>query len=165
MGPVSPRSFPTLTRQRWLPWERLETARVGILYQGLPVSELHRAFRRPDAELSWALGGMGPRLFFGRHDGPWVPYEPSTIDQNTGRPVFERPWPWCWGDEVWGVGSLMGHPCYLHLEDEDETELILLSALHSPHPADLKALVRWWALQSVGDATLLGQIPDLQIPR
>jgi len=61
---------------------------------------------------TWAA--MGPQLFWGRDDGPYVPYDRSLKDQNKEVKVEEREWPYNWGDDIWSVLKWEGQPLFLH---------------------------------------------------
>ena len=111
----------TYSREYFPLWARnknpaLAEIRRGILYRGLS----------PDgARPVWIGAGMGPRLFYGREDGPFVPYDRTTIDQNENQKVSERKWPWCWGDEIWTLSTYFEQDLFFRF-DPDGCDLLLV---------------------------------------
>lgn len=95
--------------------------RRGVLYVGLESKAVEAVLNKVTAGAQLccpiaAIGAVGRRLFFGREDGPWIPWDPLAIDEHLGCTVKERPWPFCWGDDVWAVGMWDGQPVFLHWE-------------------------------------------------
>ena len=84
---------------------------------------------RPDLEETkphildvWAA--VGPRLFWGRDDGPWIPWDLDAQDLNEECAVRKRPWPWCWGDQIWIHATWYEQKCMIRLLDVISTLLI-----------------------------------------
>lgn len=69
--------------------------------------------------VTFSWGAIGPRIFFGRDHGPYIPYSPTTVDENFRCQVRERDWPWRWGDEIWVFAVWQQHPIYLHWIDSE----------------------------------------------
>ena len=103
---------------------RLAEIRAGVLYQGVPLRTVAAILR--DAEPVSALAAIGRKLFFGRTEGPWVAYDLLAPDQNADKRVREREWPWCWGDEVWGLVLWQGLRVAFHIRDNDECALVTM---------------------------------------
>lgn len=106
---------------------KLERLRIGVVYSAdldfvLPI------LRRATVKL--AMAAVGPKLFWGRADGPWVDYDAGLVDQNAGKPVRARAWPWCAGDELWIVAVWDNLPIIVHMISDDEVELVLDLAVH-----------------------------------
>ena len=96
----------------------------GIRYVGLEVPTLRAVLEQEGCRVLAALAAMGPRLFWGRDDGPWIPHDLEAKDQNEDRLVRERDWPWCWGDHVWIAAYWDSQPLYLGF-GPDSCELFL----------------------------------------
>lgn len=107
--------------------------RRGVLYTGIELPTI-RAFLDSPQAISPAVirvwAAVGLRLFWGREDGAWIPYDVEAKDQNEGRLVRERAWPWCWGDQIWVYATWLNQPVFLHLA-VDWCELLV----QSPAPA------------------------------
>lgn len=98
---------------------RLDLFCSGVLYTEVPVPVLLELLRR--AEIQGVIAAMGPGLFFGREDGPFVPYDLSLTDQNEEKKVRDRAFPWCWGDVLWVIGYWQGMRISLRLAKMDGT--------------------------------------------
>lgn len=109
----------------------LAEIRRGLLYSWLEPSTLRSVLEFPAVRILEVWAGIGPRLFFGRDDGPWVDYDSKLIDQNTRCPVDERAWPWCFGDEIIVYSSWDRQPLFVRFRPEDECELYLGTPGHS----------------------------------
>lgn len=122
-------------------------ARRGVLYGGLDDSVVEAFLgqlndpNNPDrplqaGELSWpgrAFGGMGPSLFYGRDgDGRWIPYDLDAADENLECNVRDRPWPWCWGDVIWGCAVWSLQLAYFRWELNNGGELFIGRPLGEP---------------------------------
>ena len=101
----------------------------GVRYVGLEPLILRVVLEREGCQVLAAFAAMGPRLFWGRDDGPWIPWDLEAKDQNEDRKVRERDWPWCWGDHLWIAACWDTQPLYLGFGPES-CELLL----GSPHP-------------------------------
>ena len=145
------------------PWDSLVTARVGIRYLGVPTSVIEEALRRPDVRLLDAYGAFGRKLYFGRDDGPWAPYDPELIDQNAEPPgpAGARPWPWCWGDEIWMLLRFQGHLAFVRIIDPDDGEFLLLSAVRTPSVDEARVELVRWGRQVAGE--LLGHLSAAEL--
>ena len=97
----------------WALSGRFADVRRGILYLGLDVEVVRRILETAGPIAGW--GAIGPRLFWSRSDGPFVAYDRDLVDQNADLRVIERPWPWCWGDEVVGVARWDEQPVAFRL--------------------------------------------------
>lgn len=68
-----------------------------------------QAFEREVQRGIWTprlrYAAVGPSLFFGRSNGPWLRYDVERYDENMGLKVKERPHPWHWGDHLWELWS------------------------------------------------------------
>lgn len=113
------------------PWAMINPAkpfiqeiRRGVMYTGLEPPTLRAVLETRGCQVLAAFGAMGPRLFWGREDGPWIPYDLDAKDQNADCLVRERPWPWCWGDQLWIAALWDTQPLYLRFT-EDFCELYL----------------------------------------
>lgn len=101
----------------WGP-EQLDRARRGILYLLTDEQVAAGLSLLAKTKLTFGMAAMGPELFFGREDGPWVTWDPHSIDQNSPGSelmVCDRPWPYCWGDALWFAGVWDEQPVYFHL--------------------------------------------------
>lgn len=86
---------------------RFDQALRGIRYEFFyeHAKILNAAFEREASRGQWSLrlryGAIGPALFFGRSNGPWLNYDPSKFDENSQMSVEQRPGPWNLGDHLW----------------------------------------------------------------
>lgn len=95
---------------------RYDLIRAGVRYSGLPTSILLGLLRDRTTDVKAILAAIGPALFFGRSDGPFVAYDSSVKDQNEDRLIRDRDPPWCWGDALWVTARWQGMPVALYLE-------------------------------------------------
>lgn len=126
---------------------RLAEIRAGVLYHGVPLRTVASILR--GAEPVSAFAAIGRKLFFGRAEGPWIAYDSLAPDQNAGKRVQERAWPWCWGDEVWGLALWQGLRVAFHIRDEDECAFIAM--LDTTDVAVLEREVAAWAASNTDD--------------
>lgn len=102
----------------------IQEIRRGVMYTGLEPETLRAVISTSGCQVLGAFGALGPRLFWGREDGPWIPYDLEAKDQNLDCLVRERKWPWCWGDQLWVAALWDTQPLYLRFT-EDFCELYL----------------------------------------
>ena len=119
-----PSSYRLILNPSWVRESKICSGDIcrGVLYTGLEPWVLLELLKLSRLVQAWAA--VGPRLFWQREDGPFVPYDRDLIDQNIDAPVRERPWPWCWGDEIWALATWDLQPLYLHWE-MDWCEILL----------------------------------------
>ncbi|NJO82033.1 MAG: hypothetical protein HC828_04040 [Blastochloris sp.] len=101
----------------WGPGQ-LDRTRRGILYVLTDNQVAAGRELLSQTRLTFGMAAMGPELFFGREDGPWIDWDPHSRDQNSPGSelmVCDRPWPYCWGDALWLAGVWDEQPVYLHL--------------------------------------------------
>lgn len=117
--------------------------RRGVLYTGLETPALAGFLQEVGPNHLWGWGAMGPRLYWGRDDGPWSPYDRSVKDQNLGCSVSEREWPWNWGDQLWFGAIWLDQPAYIGFNFYG-SQLLVLSPLEmsSKSPLNIKQAVR-----------------------
>lgn len=136
---------------------RLAEIRRGVLYVELD-------WRVPIAALALArvelvLAALGPRLFFGRADGPFVPYDVKLVDQNTGKKVEERAWPFSLGDELWVAAEWDAQALFVHLSRGDSDFGEHGSDLYLGRPGELPAMVE--AVRRIAERVASPHVSDL----
>lgn len=90
----------------------LSFVRRGVLYSELEPEILTRVL--DESKIVAVAAGMGPKLFWGRDNAQWVPFDLESWDQNQERPIWKRAWPFCWGDEIWAIVIWQVQVTYLH---------------------------------------------------
>lgn len=108
---------------------RIDQALVGVVYRCL--------FDRADAvneQLELMLGeqklkrligyaAVGPSIWFGRSNCPFVSYSDERNDENLGCLVKERPQPWNRGDVLWELFGFGHETLYVRRNIEHEIDL------------------------------------------
>jgi len=138
-------------------WARAGDARgmlCGVLYTGVELVVADRLLlegARAGGRMVATFAAMGPKLFFGRADGPWVPWDDRLEDPALGCAVRDRPWPWCLGDEVWIAAVLEGElQVLLRFLDDGEVHVFALSFRAGLDDAGIAALARRWGEREAG---------------
>lgn len=109
----------------------------GVRYQGLEAPTLRAILDQEGCRVIAAYAAMGPRLFWGRTDGPWIPYDLDAKDQNEEKIVRDREWPWCWGDYIWAAAYWDAQPLYIAF-GPDSCELYLGTPFVYDHEDELE---------------------------
>lgn len=138
---------------------RTSHVRIGVLYRGLSVAAIRCLFNEGAVPV-FAMATIGPRLFFGRTNGPFIPYDSKARDHNLDCPVSERSWPWNLGDEVWLVLFWRGYPVVAWCSGENECSFI---ALRSGTTAP-ETVANLQALASVASDGYAVEIPNARVP-
>lgn len=107
--------------------------RRGVLYVGIDpcaMASLFKeiAFPKKTVKPVRAVAGIGPSLFFGREEAPFIPWDPESTDENSRCLVREREWPYCWGDVVWAVSVWEAQPTYFRWSMGDFGQVFLGTA-------------------------------------
>lgn len=89
--------------------------RCGVVYEALSLRTATEVLREMVTDHAWAA--IGPSVFFER-EGPYVPFDLSIVDQNLDQPIRDRPWPYCYGDDIWVCG-VWGHALTVVVIDHD----------------------------------------------
>lgn len=83
------------------------------------------------------FAAVGPSLFRGRSNGPWMRYDTARVDENAGTRVSERPSPWHLGDRLWELWVWNREIVFVDRSIDHSLELFVW-----PSP-DVLAAARW----------------------
>lgn len=107
---------------------RLPEIRRGVLYVGLDadavspiVAAVNGRFAAGNFPVS-AFAAIGPSLFFGRV-GPFITHDFEAYDENRQMKVYERGWPFNWGDIVWAACSWLHQPTFIRWDVDGFSDL------------------------------------------
>lgn len=95
---------------------RLLEIRRGVLYTGIEPEVGLALVNDRLSRVVYLAAAIGPDIFFGRSDGPFVPYDVRIVDENTGLAISKRDWPWNLGDAMWMLVIYAEQPVFLTVD-------------------------------------------------